>query len=521
MKTKKIWLAGIIFLFIAANAFSQTGVIKGLTVVVEFPDAPFVESDDSVSLMMNQPNFAGWGNQGSVRDFFLTQSNGKLDLSTIVIRVSMPNPVSYYYGGPGENTDLQTIAGLIRQKYPNGFSNLTLLPNGSIQHVNIVCKADKGAWAFEQQPGNTTIKVNGQFVPISNGNISTYGRIQQPEHNVICHETGHSLLGFTDYYRSAHSNLGMFDVMASAGSYKRPMPFGPAFRFQKGWIDTVTAITGNSTTTYSIQANSYSRMYRYVNPLNPKEYLIFHAYKHGGYYQSELNGTPTPEGLAIWYVDEETGYKLPGQDTQFLIKLVQADNLDQMHDEDATASIRGDLNDFYGNGNNSFPNGHPWRWKDGGEFGITLSNIVKSGNYVNFTVIGRTRTVLAMSDINGTLSPKGVLNIASSTSQSFTFIPSPGYELVDLLVDDMSVPKSNPYTLTGIGTTLKTIQPIFDKRANLPALPSPWQKAHIGVNGLAVHDAGKFGLESEGGSLEKNPIILLMCIRRLMAMVPL
>lgn len=499
MKTKKIWLIGIMCLYFAANAVSQTGVIKGLTVVVEFPDAPFVESDDSVSLMMNQPNFSGWGNQGSVRDFFLTQSNGKLDLSTNVIRVSMPNPVSYYYGGPGNNTDIQTIAGLIRQKYPNGFSNLTLLPDGSIQHVNIVCKADVSAWAFMQQPGNTTIKVNGQFAPIRNGNICSYKRNQHPLHNVICHETGHSLLGFTDFYRTAHSNLGMFDVMASAGSDQRPMPFGPALRFQKRWIDNITNIDGSLTADYSIEANSYSRMYRYVNPMNDAEYLIFYYYKHGDYYQSVIDGSPTPEGLAIWYVDEQSGYIMPGQDTQYLIKLVQADNMDQMHDEDAIGHVRGDLNDLYGNGNNSFPNGHPWRWKDGGEFGINISNITKSGNYVTFTVNGRTRTVLAMSDLHGTLSPKGVINVANGTSQSFTFTPDPGYELADILVDEMSVPISNPYTLTGIGTTPKTIQPLFLKKANIPALPSPWQKAQIGTTGLAAHNTGSFGLEAEGG----------------------
>src|SRR5690606_31572034 len=110
---------------------------------------------------------------------------------------------------------------------------------------------------------------------------------------------------------------------------------------------------------------------------------------------------------------------------------------------------------LYGNSNKSFPNGHPWRWKDGGEFGITLSNITKSGNNVNFTVLGRTRTVITLPDINGTLTPRGTINVPSSTSQSFTFTPDPGYELVDILVDDQSVPISNPYMLTGIGTTLK------------------------------------------------------------------
>src|SRR5690606_15471781 len=98
---------------------------------------------------------------------------------------------------------------------------------------------------------------------------------------------------------------------------------------QRGWVDTITNVPGDVTATYTLSANSYSRVYRYLNPNNPKEYLIFHALKHDKFYQSSLHGAPTPEGLAIWYVDEDMGYGLSGQDNQFTIRLVQADNKDE------------------------------------------------------------------------------------------------------------------------------------------------------------------------------------------------
>src|SRR6478609_1752572 len=142
-KLKTLFSLVLILFFIKAHA--QTTVIRGLTVVVEFSDAPFTNSLDSISNMMNQPGFIGWGNEGSVRDYFLTQSAGKVDISSTVIKVSLPHPVLHYYAGPGQ--DLSDIIDQINIKYPNGFQNLTVAPDGSVEHFHILCKAARGAWS--------------------------------------------------------------------------------------------------------------------------------------------------------------------------------------------------------------------------------------------------------------------------------------------------------------------------------------------------------------------------------------
>ena len=79
----------------------------------------------------------------------------------------------------------------------------------------------------------------------------------------------------------------------------------------------------------------------------------------------------------------------PGVNTDYKIKLITADNVDELHDEDLRFAsnnndIRGDFNDLYDNVNNSFPAGTPFRWKDGGEFGLHLSNISAPGAYYAF-----------------------------------------------------------------------------------------------------------------------------------------
>jgi M6 family metalloprotease-like protein len=502
MKTKKrIWLTGIAVLMFVFQGFCQTTVVNGLVVVVNFEDYKLKASMAELEDMFNKPTgFNLWNNEMSVREYFRVQTNNKIDLVNTIVSVDLDQNSTYYVGHGASGNLANDVIAAVNQKYPTGFFGLTEHPTqGRLYNFSMISQSQNGtgvAWGTEAY-----IQNNGLPMRIANVSHVSWVNDFAYDVNVICHEYGHSVWNWTDYYRTAFCNLGMFDLMSSAGSAKGAMPINPALRMQRGWVDTITNVPGNLTATYSLQANSYSRVYRYVNPANPKEYLIFHALKHDKYYQSSLYGTPTPEGLAIWYVDEETGFDLSGQDDQFVVKLVQADNLDQMHDEDAPGSVRGDMYDLYGNSNKSFPNGHPWRWKDGGEFGITLSNITKSGNNVNFTVLGRTRTVIALPDINGTLTPKGTINVPSSTSQSFTFTPDPGYELVDILVDDQPVPISNPYILTGIGTTPKTIQPIYTQKSTIPALPEPWQKAQIGTTGLAVYEAGTFGLEAEGGSI--------------------
>lgn len=482
------------------NAFAQE-VIKGLAVLVEYTGTPFQESVDSVSMLLNKPGFTGWGAMGSVRDYFLTQSSGKLDISCTVIKVLMTGTASYYHGGAGGDSYIADVAAKIRQTYPSGFQNLTLKPDGSIMHFVILNKAGGGAGAFDQQIGNTNIKNNGVDVPIVKGNVTKYGANQKPEHNTICHEMGHNLLDWTDYYNTAWSNLGNYCLMGSAGSDLGPMPINPAFRLKKGWIDNVINI-GDITYTYTAASNSYNTIYKYTNPSNPKEYLLIHPQVYGGYYQQYMpNNNIADQGLAIYYVDEDGGMDLPGYETDILVKLVTADNIDEMHDEENQQDVRGDFDDLYDNIKNSFPNGTPFRWKDGGEFGLSITNISAPGSTISFTVNAAPTKIVATSDLNGKISPAGVIGIPSGQTKTFTFYPYPGYELNTAKIDGSQISVTgNQYTYTGATGTHK-LEVTYKRKAVPDQLPSPWQHTDIGspsISGVSGYSAGKFYLESNG-----------------------
>lgn len=514
LRKNKLWLLCLATLLLVSKGFAQTQEIKGLTVIVEFLDAPFPESIDSVSKMMNQVGFSGWGNQGSVRDFFYTQSNGKVLITSTVIKVSLPHTKAYYYvdrlGG-----DLSDIIDGINQQYPSGFQNLTLKPDNSLKHFNVLTKAGGGAWAFGPQPGSNTIKNNGQNVYVFTGNITNYDIGQKPEYSTICHEMGHNVMEWPDHYQTSWANLGNYCQMATGGNHISPQMFNPALRLQKGWINAVEI--GNKTYNETITAtsNSYTTVYQYKNPSNPKEYLLVYPHVYGTYYKERVhNYGVADQGLAIYYVDEDGGMELAGEEDDWFVKLLQADNLDELNDEAlgygvevsgglGYTNISGDYDDLYDNVKNSFPAGTPFRWKDGGEFGLILSNISAPGATMTFTVVARTNTYIASSDKNGTISPKGVIN---SSNQTFTFTPNIGYEVNAVKVNGTTVTvTNNQYTLTGTGT--KTIEVTFKRKSTQNALPSPWVKADVGTTasvGFAAHETGKFYVETYGDSISRT-----------------
>jgi M6 family metalloprotease-like protein len=488
-----------------AQQVSIPNVIKGVTVMLSFQDYPINDPIQAVDDLMNKQGYTGNGQLGSVRDYFYTQTSGKVVITSTIVKVTLAHTQAYYDDNNVNYVD--EAIDLINQNYPAGFQDLTADPfDGKLMHLNFIARypgrsSTVGASAGKFFKNNTT----GQL-EIVGGNM-TYFNVDDPLIiNVICHEMGHSVMSWTDYYRTAYSNLGNFCVMGSAGTAVAPMPINPALRMQRGWIDNIIPVSGTTTQTYTLTANSYTTIHKYTNPNNPKEYLLFHAFKHGGYYQPVVGG-PMPEGLAIWYVDEETGYDSPlnpNNDNQYYIRLVQADNKDEMHDEFLVpADVRGDMEDLYGNANKSFPNGTPFRWKDGGEFGINITNISSPGATMQFTVTARPNTVVSSSDIFGTIAPKGTLGVASGQTKTFSLTPNPGYEVNVLKVDNATVTAANPYTMSGISGT-KTISVTYKRKTTQTALPSPWQKATIGSvssSDFVAHSGTNFYMETYGNTV--------------------
>ena len=508
---KLLWLS-IMLVTTCLSTFGQAVTVNGLVALVKYKDNKISATKPQIEALFNQESgFNLWGNATSVKQFYKDQSNSNFILNSTVVEVDLPENSAHYHGKnlpyDGGQLLVSHVVAAINAKFPSGFTNLTLHPTDNrLWHFCIISQSGvtEGA-GVAYGTGPHFITNNGQQMPIRNVALISYTQTNRYEVNVICHELGHSVMSWTDFYRTAFCNTGDYDVMGSAGTSKGPMPVNPGLRLQRKWINDVVDISPSiSSQTITVTANSYSQIHRYKNPSNPKEYLLFHALKHGGHYQAALDGgKPLDEGLAIWYVDEDCKFDKAGVDDQFFIRLVQADNLDEMHDEFLanSADVRGDLNDLYDHISNQFPNNHPFRWKDGGEFGISISNISAPGATMSFTIDSRPNTVIVSSDSNGTVSPKGTFALPLGQSKVFTVVSNLGYELDGVTRNGVPLTvTNNTFTISSTGG-VADIYATFKKKLIVNPLPSPWQKMDIGTANtpfLAAQESGKFHVESLG-----------------------
>lgn len=485
---QKLKLILIMFASTILSVHAQTQYIKGLTVIAEFSDAPFTNSIDSVSKMMNQPGFNGWGNDGSFRDYYLLQSNGKVDLTNTVIKISLNYPVSVYYDDNARH-DMVDIIEQINLHYPNGFQNLTTYPDGSIMHFSVLTKAGRGAWSFGDQNVNP-IKNNGVNAKVVNGSLTHYGHDNNPDYNTVSHETGHAVFGWGDYY-NVHSDIGQighYCLMGSGGNNARPMPVCAPLRNTKAWINTITDITNATTQTFSITTNDYTKAYKYINANNPKEYFLIDAHKHGGSYIAvDGENFPLDEGIAVWYVDEDRG---AGARSPY-IKLIQADGLDEMSDvnmetDALKVNLRGDLSDLF---DNEFPTLNAsthatLRWKNGSVTGLSLSNISAVNTVMTFK-------------FNSSVNAAPVVNLTSPTVLTYT---APATVTISAnATDDVAVTKVEFYNGTTLLNTDLTAPYTFSLTGLSAGTYTITAKAYDNSNASTVSASKTITVNNNGG----------------------
>jgi M6 family metalloprotease-like protein len=374
-----------------SSALTAATPVNGLTVIVNFTDLKLSATPSEIAAMMNQPSgYSNWGNNGSVNQYFTTQTNGHLALSNQVVTVSINHPYSYYaeattFDG-GQVLTSDTVAAL-NQAFPAGFSGLSKAPgeNRLWSFVLMYAAPSSGGVSFPLGDTTLALKNDGVSLPVRTVVHVPYATFETPKVGVVCHELGHHLFGWTDYYVASgtSSNIGHYCNMGSGGDVSGAMPINPGLRYQQHWIDNVTDLVNANGATYTVTANDRSRVFKYTNPQNPQEYYLIEALAHGGYYVTvDGNGYTTDEGLAIWYVDE--GYAPMGQFPR--IRLVQADGHDDMNDPSQSHhTLRGDLADLFDSSNTFSATSYPdFAWKDGSKAPLVIRNISAPGATMSF-----------------------------------------------------------------------------------------------------------------------------------------
>ncbi len=279
-----------------------SGNIKGICLVVDFPDEPGVLPMTEFSSFCNDMLYSNYGNNGSLRTFYSDISGGVVDYENVVYGYyRAPHSFSYYdqlpYAQGAQELLDQALNWVAGQGFD--FSTLSINPDNSIMAINLMYTGYPGAWA------------QGMWWHMGNYNGFTANGVHSGPYNcspansplelaVVAHENGHMIGKWPDTYKydnnSGPDGIGAFDLMCWYGDSHNPVPPNPYFRKSAGWgqvVDVtyyngIIADTAGSLTAYT---------YRNLNDTN-QLFIMENRMKTG-------RSLMIPdEGLTIWHIDK-------------------------------------------------------------------------------------------------------------------------------------------------------------------------------------------------------------------------
>ncbi len=393
--------------------FTTTGNKVGLTLLVDFSDDVGTIPQNEVFNYCNADNYTGFGNNGSVKQFYYDNSGGLLVYSNVVTAyVRVPQPKTYYNdttkdAGTQGNILIKDALDALKA-LPNyntailpTLANLTVDAGNQVVALNVFFAGENsGVWAQGLWPTSYGLYMFGAQ-PLGNG--KSVFRYQMSDMSsaltlaTFCHENGHMLCDYPDVYDYDYDSVGgagNFCLMAYSGVNSRnPSEICAYLKRASGWGTTVELTAASSLLASARAANTtgtnINQFYRYQKPGVPTEYFIIENRQKLGH-DFNLPGA----GLAIWHIDElgdhsnqSTNYNT--SHLNYEISLQQADNRFQFE-----RNINyGDANDLFYSGNPSSgyanvfsdTSGPRAFWWDGTPSGLRVSAI--SGASTNMTFI--------------------------------------------------------------------------------------------------------------------------------------
>ncbi|MBJ6799193.1 M6 family metalloprotease domain-containing protein [Geomonas propionica] len=390
-------------------ATSTVGTKIGLTLLIDFPDVPATIGATEISSFLNGASYAGYENNGSVRQYFGDVSGGRLDYSNVVtMYVRMTKPKTYYdntsrdCGAQGRLLINDALAILkARSDYASDilptFNTLTTDGAGDVVAFNVYfAGSDSGVWSYGLWPHSWVLATG---IPLGNGKsvysyqVTNVG--ETLELGTFCHENGHMLCGFPDLYDYGYDSVGGagdFSLMGYGGSGKNPVEVDAYLKTAAGWatitnLDSSSNLVGTLLSAPTVGSDSF---YRFSRPGVATEYFLLENRQKVG----RDAGLPAA-GVAVWHVDElgerDNQSLTPNQSHHnYELTLVQADNL--WHFENYVNP--GDARDLYylGNGAAAYTNtidefsAPNTNWWDGSTSGMKLSSFGAPGTTMTFNI---------------------------------------------------------------------------------------------------------------------------------------
>jgi M6 family metalloprotease-like protein len=359
------------------------GTYVGLCLLIDFPDEPSTISQQEVEDFCNQRGYSGYGNNGSVFDYFFDNSLSKLKYSTIVTSYyTAQNPKVYYtnpaivYGIRARELVKEALSSIQSDGFD--FSQLTADDEGYVYAVNAFyagfCPNNwrEGLWPhswslampYELSPGRKAFDY--QITDIGDElSLATY-----------CHENGHMICDYPDLYDygGESAGVGHYCLMCYGGQdEKNPTQICGYLKYKSGWAKTLTSISDAMEAELTAGENEFL-----IYPKNLTEYFIIENRN-----QESRDQSLPASGLAIWHVDElgSNHNEQMTENMHYEVSLEQADDQFDL-EKGKNAGDDGDLyhaglNTRFGDSTN--PDS---RWWDGSSSGLEISDISNAGHII-------------------------------------------------------------------------------------------------------------------------------------------
>lgn len=440
---------------LGGDHITYKGVKKGLVVLVDFKNKKFADGHDLeyYKNVINGKDFTDEeeGYVGSVRDYFLAQSNGQFELDFDVVGpVTMSNNYGYY-GGDGAYQKDEKVYEMIKEACDGIQDKVNLKDydwdgDGEADQVFFLYaglgQASGGSagtiWPHESELRYWPCGV----LSYSTGKINTYACANelQPETQgssryisagigTICHEFSHCL-GFADMYDTTGGGgygMSVFDVM-DQGSYNGngfvPCNYTAFERIYAGWVEPIELIDP-ATVKDMKSVSDYGRPFIMYNYKNTNEYFLLENRQNTGW-DKGLYGS---NGLLIVHVNyvpsrwannsvnssaekiqcctvvnadgsrENTQYSLQGDLYPYEVKGVTMN--DEFTDESEPAAKL-----YTKNSDNSYA------------LGIPITNIKRSKGSVSFLVCGGDDKNVIDNTFNGVVDGINGVTVAKKTADN-------------------------------------------------------------------------------------------------------
>lgn len=314
---------------LGGDHITYKGVKKGLVVLVDFKNKKFADGHDLeyYKNVINGKDFSDEkeGYVGSVRDYFLAQSNGQFELDFDVVGPVTMSKNYGYYGNDGAYQKDEKVYEMIKEACDGIQDQVNLKDydwdgDGEADQVFFLYAGlgqASGGTASTIWPHESELRYwPCGVLSYSTGKINTYACANelQPETQgssryisagigTICHEFSHCL-GFADMYDTSGGGgygMSVFDVM-DQGSYNGngfvPCNYTAFERIYAGWVEAIE-LDVPATVKDMKSVSDYGRPFIMYNYKNTNEYFLMENRQNTGWDEG-LYGS---NGLLITHVN--------------------------------------------------------------------------------------------------------------------------------------------------------------------------------------------------------------------------